>query len=339
MICREIKTLRVVGNTTDLKSMVDRRRQSYDLGEEYRLYSWSIFHHCVRQLVNLESIELLLGRPKQPERFERYLEAIRSLQMSFLLYDIQASPSLRVKSLKSKAAFWNSPLCIGLEKTKNLASLQPIINSVGFLSALEVKLTAVDPGHMAIQVDRLQHFLFFARNLETLTLNFGVSDQLVLDPLYDFGQMLHSKYHRLRSISLSCGNILQWVLLEFLEVHDTLRELRLGSMHLRGGRWHTLINRMAGSQLALEKIQFSGELVDGWLLANGAMMCGEHATPTAEEIVVHQRGGQLTIASDQSMQESLDLDREAKERREAAGLPCDLCETCGRLEHTSEGQQ
>lgn len=333
MICRKIKALEVIGTTHGLQSMM--AYPPYDNNEGDRLYSPTRFRECVRRFANLESVELGVNARKQPEMIEWDLMSILLGQMTCLLYDILVCPISKLRSLRSEGLEWLSPCYFPGILSENPANLQKTRHNAGGLLQLDVTIQPIEERFTALQTDRLLHFLMWAPNLEHLTLDFGNSTEYNVSLACSFNRICSLRFHRLRSIALSCGELSQGGFLDFLIAHrTTLKEVRLGSVYLTEGWWYSLLNIISGARLPLERILLEGRLLDPWLDRNNLFLCGDHLTPVVMDRLVRP-GRMIYYPSNipRSRQVALQLEHEVRKQRKIAGLPCISCETCGRLIH------
>ena len=335
-ICRKLKKLEVIGTITGLAELVTHSQ--LDESREYSQYSRETFRECIRRLANLESIELRVNTSMQLGADEKGLLPMSLGQMSCFLHDIQSSSGLKVKSLKSQDLFWHSPRRIGLGLFHGPAQLDTTQDRAARLSCLDVTFRALDRDTMTLQGAHLLTFLASTPNLEELTLQCGHPDKSEAEWAFEFNPVCQLRFSRLRSLGLSYGNVLQSVLLEFLNAHTSLKTVRLGTLHLRGGRWNTLLNRISESPITLEKFLLSGRLRDAWVHRQGLFVCGDHLTPGAEKKVVGNDSVVMEYPADpqRALMTSCLLDHATRKDRIAAGLPCDLCATCGKLKPASD---
>ena len=326
-ICHKLKALVIIGTTTGLiKHMM---HPQCDENSGYSSCSRKDVQACVRRLVNLESIELRVNTPTQVKTVEKDFTPKLLEQMNRLFYNIQISCGLKVKSLKSLGFLWKSPRCIGPDLSGGPES-RMIQGCTGRLSRLDITSRVLDRESAMRQEAGLPDLLACMPNLEELTLNMEV----------DFSRVCELRFHRLRSIKLAFGLVLQHKLLQFFNNHAGLKELRLETLHLRGGRWNTLLRRMSEGPLRLEKFLLSGHLADLWLCHRRLYLCGEHATPMADSKVVRNGSVEMTYPAnpEDAVERNSILDRAIAGKRAAAGLPCDLCETCGRPKPERRGR-
>lgn len=337
MICQRITTLEVDGDYTGLQSwlacplwplcpMYIRRG--------YRLYSQAYFQGCIRKLANLKSIKLRASTVVQLGILDQQFIYMLLEQITFLHYDIQVSVGMEVQLLKSDNLYWTNPCCRDLDMFRRSGSIQRTLLAADRLTCLDVSLRVIDKLSTKMQMDQLMEFLESTPNVEDLRLNFGSLDRHKIARGTDFGRIWSLEFKHLRLVEFSYGKVAYADLLDFLLSQPvTLKEIRLGDLRLRSGRWDTFINTMSVSQLVLEKFLLFGRLSDTLLRANEMWLCGAHTTPMAEEVVVNPQGALLIYPRDMqgSVRRAQSLDSEIRARRAFAGLPCDRCATCRML--------
>ena len=333
MICQRIRTLELGGEKHGFYKLLFQSVYRVDPGEDQRLYSKLQLQDCIRHLTNLTAIEMRIDAQQDPlltpDTHYRLSE-----QMHFLLSDIQSVPSMDIKYLRMEGVGWQSPCCVGARLSKAGSNLKVLEDAARRLLRLALTVQPHPQDPEMTQCRPLAHYLHSATNLEELKLKFGEKG---LPRFVDLGEVCRLRWSHLRSVDLTYAKVLQQDLLSFFEAHSDLKEVRLGSMVLRGGRWTTAIDGMSQVLSKLEKITFSGILHDTRLLETRTFLCGDSLTHWARQAVVKKRRGPAIAYPPDPMavaQALLRRDREAQEQRRAAGLSCDLCKSCGQLEHS-----
>ncbi len=332
MTCQRIRTFELVGGQHGFFTMLFPSVYRVDPGEDQRLYSKLQLQSCIQHLTNLEAFEMRINT--QQDRFLTPDTHFRlSEQMHFLLYDVQSVPSMNIRYLKMECVGWQSPCCVGSRLSKDAFNLKVLEDAAGRLLRLDLTVQPHPQHPEMTQCHPLAHYLQFATNLEELKLSFGKRG---LPRLVDLGEVCRLTWSHLRSVDFNYAKVSQQDLLTFFEAHSDLKEVRLGSMVLREGRWTTAIERMSRVLPKLEMINFSGILHDTRLFETRTFLCGDSLTHWAHQAVVQkQRGPPIVYPPDPLTvaQALLRRDRGLQQQRRAAGLSCDLCKTCGQLKH------
>lgn len=332
IICKRITTLRLVGSQHGFFRLLSPTVYCLDLGEDQRLYSRLQLQDCIQNLTNLTAIEIRIDVMQYPlltpDTYHRLSE-----QMHFMLSDIQSVPSMNIEYLKMRCIGWQSPCCVGARLSRGWSNITVLEDAADRLVRLDLMVLPHPQDLEMNQCQSLAHYLRFATNLEELKLRCGMRG---LPRLVDLGEVCRLRWSHLRTVDLECGKIHQRDLLSFFEAHGDLKEVRLGSIVLREGRWTTVIERMSHMLPRLEKIQLSGILHDTRLLETRTFLCGDRLTRWAHQAVVQkQRGPPVVYPPDPlAVAQALRLrDRGFQAQRRAAGLSCDLCKSCGQLKH------
>lgn len=333
MICRRITRLELIGDEHGLSRLTFPESSWFDPEEKHRVYSGGLFQGCIRQLTNLEAIEMRVNSDQCPSMTPG-IHYKMSEQMYCLLSDIQNVPVVNIKYLRIQGIGWQCPCCVGAHLIRDGLNLNVLESAAHRLLRLDLTINFPLQDARAAQCLPLVHYLHFARNIEELKLKFG---RRGLPVSVDLGEICRLRWSHLRTLDLRHAAVLQRDLLSLLEAHSDLKELRLGSIILRGGRWTTAFESMTQSLTKLEKIRLGGILSDTRLHQTRTFLCGKSLNSFAHQAIVEKRhGGPIHYPPDPLALAQLVVrkEREIQEHRKAAGLSCDLCQTCGRLQHT-----